>query len=75
MYRVAYKIFVHLLLKMAKCRASEPKNFARCAREAQKVEIAVLGVKMVQLLAARPELDTVSRRAPLVSAVPRAIKL
>ena len=39
---------------MAKCRASEPKIFARCAREAQKVEIGVLGVKMVQLLAARP---------------------
>ena len=39
---------------MAKCRASEPKIFARCARKAQKVEIAVLGVKMVQLLAARP---------------------
>ena len=39
---------------MAKCRASEPKIFARCAREAQKVEIGVLGVKMLQLLAARP---------------------
>ena len=40
---------------MDKCRASEPKVFARCAREAQKVEIGVLGVKMVQLLAARPK--------------------